>query len=53
MIAVQMVLLKIALDNRPQSGQKDGIEHTPFAGFGGVTGFSRPYDFWQWKTNRP
>ena len=53
MIVVQVVLLKVALDNRPQSGQKEGIEHMPFTGFGGRSGFARPYDFWQWRTSRP
>ncbi|KAM5441545.1 hypothetical protein MferCBS31731_003225 [Microsporum ferrugineum] len=49
MIAVQVILLKVALDNRPSSG----IEHTPFNGQGSESGFVRPYRFWQWKTARP
>ncbi|KAJ5906690.1 uncharacterized protein N7473_003606 [Penicillium subrubescens] len=52
MILVQMALLKVALDNRPAIGAKNGIEHTPFSG-GSQGGFSRPYDFWQWKNTKP
>ncbi|OAX82805.1 hypothetical protein ACJ72_02842 [Emergomyces africanus] len=56
MIGVQMVLLKVALDNRAPIGIREGIEHTPFSGLkAGArgTGFSRPYNFWQWRANRP
>ncbi|WEW56104.1 hypothetical protein PRK78_001539 [Emydomyces testavorans] len=51
MIAVQILLLKVALDHRPQSP----VDHTPFAGQlpGGQSGFRRPYDFWQWRATRP
>ncbi|KAJ5573797.1 uncharacterized protein N7459_008224 [Penicillium hispanicum] len=52
MIAVQMTLLKVALDNRPSAGGKNGIEHAPFSG-ASSGGFSRPYEFWQWKTIKP
>ncbi|OOQ85593.1 PQ loop repeat protein [Penicillium brasilianum] len=52
MIFVQMALLKVALDNRPAVGAKNGIEHTPFSG-GSHGGFNRPYDFWQWKNTKP
>ena len=55
MIGVQMVLLKVALDNRPVIGGKGGLEHTPFsavASQGSLLG-SRPYNFWQWRTSRP
>lgn len=52
MILVQMALLKVALDNRPAVGAKNGIEHTPFSG-GSQGGFNRPYDFWQWKNTKP
>ncbi|KAL4903447.1 hypothetical protein BDW74DRAFT_156407 [Aspergillus multicolor] len=51
-IAVQLVLLKVALDNRPAPGQKSGVEHIPFSGHDD-RGFARPYDFWQWKNGRP
>ncbi|PKY03892.1 hypothetical protein P168DRAFT_290999 [Aspergillus campestris IBT 28561] len=51
MIGVQMVLLKVALDNRPSPGAKDGIEHTPFAQLDAAD--TRPYEFWQWKSARP
>ncbi|KAL4742073.1 hypothetical protein BDV11DRAFT_36811 [Aspergillus similis] len=51
-IAVQVILLKVALDNRPAPGQKSGIEHIPFSG-AEDKGFARPHDFWQWKKTRP
>ena len=51
MIIVQSALLKVALDNRPATGAKNGIEHTPFSS--GHNGFTRPYDFWQWKSTKP
>jgi len=56
MVAVQLVLLKVALDNRPAPGIKDGIEHVPFSGHEESSGwpqFSRPYNFWQWRSTRP
>ncbi|KAI9370738.1 PQ loop repeat-domain-containing protein [Aspergillus egyptiacus] len=53
MIGVQVVLLKVALDNRPSPGQKSGVEHIPFSGVGEQAGFARPYDFWQWKNAKP
>ncbi|EYE98495.1 PQ-loop repeat-containing protein [Aspergillus ruber CBS 135680] len=51
-IGVQIVLLKVALDNRPSPGTKSGIEHTPFSNLD-AGGLSRPYEFWQWKNARP
>jgi hypothetical protein len=52
MIVVQVALLKVALDNRPASGTKNGIEHTPFSS-GSDGGFVRPYEFWQWRSTKP
>ncbi|KAJ5672759.1 hypothetical protein N7507_001886 [Penicillium longicatenatum] len=52
MIVVQSALLKVALDNRPATGAKNGIEHTPFSS-GNNSGLTRPYDFWQWKSTKP
>ena len=52
MIGVQIVLLKVALDNRPSPGAKSGIEHAPFSNLD-EGGFSRPYEFWQWKNAKP
>ncbi|EFW16068.1 hypothetical protein D8B26_006205 [Coccidioides posadasii str. Silveira] len=51
MIGVQILLLKVALDHRPQSP----VDHTPFSGQlpGGHSELRRPYDFWQWKATRP
>ncbi|KAL7267562.1 hypothetical protein RUND412_009848 [Rhizina undulata] len=44
MIGVQTVLLKVALDNRPS------IDSAPFAT---AAVSMRPYDFWQWRSQRP
>lgn len=54
-IGVQLVLLKVALENRPPPGVKDGIEHMPFAGHnpGSSSWFVRPYSFWQWRSTKP
>lgn len=51
MILVQVLLLKVALDNRPSPGGKNSVEHAPFSSM--ESGFSRPYDFWQWKSSKP
>lgn len=53
MIGVQMVLLKVALDNRPSAGARDGVEHVPFSNADNDAGLSRPYQFWQWKSAKP
>ncbi|KAH8434595.1 PQ-loop repeat-containing protein [Aspergillus melleus] len=53
MIGVQMVMLKVALDNRPSAGARDGVEHVPFSNVDSGAGFSRPYEFWQWKSAKP
>lgn len=53
MIGVQMVLLKVALDNRPSAGARDGVEHVPFSNPDNSAGFARPYEFWQWKSAKP
>jgi len=55
MIVVQLFLLKVALDNRPSAGVKEGIEHVPFSGQHqeSVATFTRPYNFWRWKNTRP
>ncbi|KAL1991845.1 hypothetical protein VTN49DRAFT_5153 [Thermomyces lanuginosus] len=56
MILVQLLLLKVALANRPAPGVKEGIEHVPFSGQGADSGplrFRRPYDFWQWRSEKP
>lgn len=53
MIMVQMTLLKVALDNRPATGGKNGIEHAPFSGARPDGEFVRPYDFWQWRSTKP
>ncbi|CAI7601568.1 unnamed protein product [Penicillium glandicola] len=53
MIVVQLTMLKVALDNRPSTGGRNGIEHTPFSGGNSDGSSSRPYEFWQWKTTKP
>lgn len=54
MIAVQVVLLKVALDHRPSPGVKDGIEHVPFSAHAAESsGAWRPYNFWQWRSTSP
>ncbi|CAG8157956.1 unnamed protein product [Penicillium salamii] len=52
MIVVQSLLLKVALDNRPSSGGRHGIEHAPFSD-AGSNAPTRPYEFWQWKNDKP
>ncbi|EHY55300.1 hypothetical protein HRR83_009100 [Exophiala dermatitidis] len=55
MIVVQLILLKVALDNRASTGARDGLEHTPFHGYTAEDGLKdllsgrRPYGFWQWN----
>ncbi|KAI9740485.1 MAG: hypothetical protein M1834_005065 [Cirrosporium novae-zelandiae] len=54
MVVVQIVLLKVALDNRPVASVKDGIEHIPFHDSKeGELRIVRPYNFWQWRSSRP
>ena len=49
MIFVQILLLHVALQNRPST------DTTPFASASEKTVLSKrhPYDFWQWKQERP
>lgn len=54
MIVIQVVLLKVALDHRPGPSSKGGEAAVPFAaGREGDSGFSRPYNFWQWRSPKP
>jgi len=54
MIAIQLILLKVALDNRPGPSHKGGEASTPFAASreGDLT-VSRPFNFWQWRSPKP
>lgn len=61
MVAMQVILLKIGLDNRPPPATKGG-DGLPFSGIqpgpqGGVldslSNFQRPYNFWQWRSPKP
>lgn len=54
MIAIQLVLLKVALDHRPSPSSKGGESSIPFAGSReGEFGVQRPYNFWQWRSPKP
>jgi hypothetical protein len=50
MVAVQVVLLKIALDHRPPPYSRGGDAAVPFAR---VNESQRPFDFWQWRSPKP
>lgn len=58
MIVVQLILLKVALDNRAPTGIRDGVHHTPFHGYSAEDGLrdllsgKRPFDFWQWNNSK-
>lgn len=57
MIVVQLTLLKVALDNRSPTGEKNGIHHIPFAGHRAslleeLLNGRRPYDFWRWPNSK-
>jgi solute carrier family 66, member 2 len=65
MVVVQLILLKVALDNRAPVGEKGGVGHQPFQGYthnapgqkGMLWDFlmegRRPFGFWQWNTSKP
>ncbi|CAK7563448.1 MAG: hypothetical protein SEPTF4163_001317 [Sporothrix epigloea] len=56
MVVVQLVLLKIALDNRPPPSAKGGEAAVPFSGAGQSGGgifANRPFNFWQWRSPKP
>ncbi|KAF8469112.1 hypothetical protein BDZ91DRAFT_655742 [Kalaharituber pfeilii] len=46
MIAVQLILLKVALDHRP-------VDNTPFSNYNSASIIPRPYNFWQWRSQKP
>ena len=55
MVAVQLVLLKVALDNRP--GWRGEMGGTPFSKAGDAGGAGggreRVFGFWRWRGQRP
>ncbi|KAM3417517.1 hypothetical protein BST61_g5756 [Cercospora zeina] len=51
MVVVQMLLLHIALVNRPPFGAQHSL-HKPFAGATGDSYGTRPFNFWQWRHRR-
>jgi hypothetical protein len=65
MIIVQLIMLKVALDNRAPAGEKGGVGHQPFQGYAhnspGHKGMlwdflmegRRPFGFWQWSATKP
>jgi solute carrier family 66, member 2 len=54
MIAIQLVLLKVALDHRPSPSSKGGEAAIPFAANReGDLGVPRPFNFWQWRSPKP
>ncbi|KAJ4145529.1 hypothetical protein LMH87_004377 [Akanthomyces muscarius] len=61
MVGMQLALLKIALDNRPSPSSKGGESSQPFNGMQAnekgfvesIMNFERPYNFWQWKADKP
>lgn len=53
MVGVQIVLLHVALLNRPPFGAQHSLNQ-PFAGAQeGNSYVTRPYNFWQWRSRRP
>jgi hypothetical protein len=53
MIIVQVILLHVALENRPSPSSKGGEASQPFAGIKDGDGNARPYNFWQWRSSKP
>lgn len=61
-LVVQTILLKVALDNRPRSSTRGGLEHNPFAAYNSsnvkdllqnTLNGVRPFNFWRWTNTRP
>ncbi|EME43608.1 hypothetical protein DOTSEDRAFT_72844 [Dothistroma septosporum NZE10] len=53
MVIVQIVLLQIALLNRPPFGAQHSL-NKPFAGATEAESYvTRPYNFWQWRSRKP
>ncbi|TAQ86440.1 hypothetical protein B7494_g5244 [Chlorociboria aeruginascens] len=54
MIAIQLLLLQVALEHRPGPSSKGGEAAIPFAGSReGEFRVSRPFNFWQWRSPKP
>jgi hypothetical protein len=53
MIIVQVILLHVALENRPSPSSKGGEASVPFAGIKDGEFSARPYHFWQWRSPKP
>lgn len=53
MVFVQVVLLQVALVNRPPFGAQHSL-NKPFAGAtDGDSYVTRPFNFWQWRSRKP
>ncbi|KAK0739571.1 hypothetical protein B0T21DRAFT_362886 [Apiosordaria backusii] len=52
MTAMQVILLKIALDHRPAPSSKGGDAAVPFAKINEKER-KRPFNFWQWRSPKP
>lgn len=56
MVVVQMILLKVAVDNKPSSSS---VANQPFGGFSAegllntLLEGKRPYNFWRWNNTKP
>jgi len=53
MCVVQVVLLHIALQNRPPFGAQHSLNRPFAAANDGDTYVNRPYNFWQWRSRKP
>ncbi len=53
MIVVQVLLLHVALENRPSFSSKGGEAAVPFSGINALSSGDRPFNFWQWKATKP
>ncbi|KAK4458367.1 hypothetical protein QBC42DRAFT_276930 [Cladorrhinum samala] len=51
-VAMQVILLKIALDHRPASTSRGGDAAVPFAKVNEHES-QRPFNFWQWRSPKP
>lgn len=52
MVGVQLILLHIALINRPPFGAQHSL-NKPFSGGDSDMLSTRPYNFWQWRSREP
>ena len=53
MIQVQVILLRVALDNRPLPRDQGPFKQLETESSSWHGGWTRPYNFWRWKAQRP